>query len=187
MIANGLVRRGDCPKIAWKNGGGTTRTIAVSPPGAGLENFIWRLSIAEITRPGCFSYFAGIERTIAVIEGELGMDIATARTLRLDPASAPFAFNGETNVLAAPINGPVTDLNLMVRRGACTGEMRRVPSGPLFVGGAIAIIVAQEHSELTVNDGAVKMNPGDAYRCRSADFRKATLSHGAFLVELTPT
>ena len=32
----------------WKNGGGTTREVAVSPEGAGLDDFAWRISLAAL-------------------------------------------------------------------------------------------------------------------------------------------
>src|SRR5688500_2425780 len=34
--------------MPWKNGQGTTTEIAAFPPGAGLETFVWRISMADI-------------------------------------------------------------------------------------------------------------------------------------------
>ena len=53
----------------WKNGGGTTQEIACWPPGAGLESFSWRISIARIARSGPFSAFPGIDRVITLLDG----------------------------------------------------------------------------------------------------------------------
>ena len=47
--------------VPWKNGGGTTREIAVSED--------WRLSVATIEQDGPFSDFTGFDRTIVPIEG----------------------------------------------------------------------------------------------------------------------
>ena len=38
-----LIRR-PRPSMPWKNGGGETTEIAVSPPGAGLDDFDWRVA-----------------------------------------------------------------------------------------------------------------------------------------------
>ena len=56
--------------MRWKNGGGETAEIAVSPPGAALDAFDWRLSMAKVETDGPFSAFPGIDRTLAILEGE---------------------------------------------------------------------------------------------------------------------
>ena len=48
----------------WKNGGGSTTEIAIAPPGAGLDDFDWRISLATISEDGPFSVFPGIDRTL---------------------------------------------------------------------------------------------------------------------------
>ena len=63
--------------MPWKNGGGTTQEIACWPPGAGLSEFGWRVSIATIAAPGPFSVFADIDRSIMLLEGE-GHEVKTA-------------------------------------------------------------------------------------------------------------
>ena len=57
------------PAAPWKNGGGVTREIVCSPPGAGMEGFDWRVSIATIDKPGPFSAFAGVDRVIMLLDG----------------------------------------------------------------------------------------------------------------------
>ena len=47
-----------------------TTEIAVFPADAGLEDFAWRLSMATVASDGPFSSFAGVDRTLAVLEGE---------------------------------------------------------------------------------------------------------------------
>ena len=53
----------------WKNGGGVTREIVCQPPGAGMDAFDWRVSIAHIASDGPFSAFAGVDRIITLLEG----------------------------------------------------------------------------------------------------------------------
>ncbi|MBW8908282.1 MAG: HutD family protein [Mesorhizobium sp.] len=114
--------------MPWKNGGGTTTEIAVSPEAAGLDDFDWRISIARVETSGPFSSFAGIDRTLAVLEGEgIVLDIAGQPPERLTSASAPLAFPGDVPTSAALIGGPITDLNVMTRRGHISHTVERLP------------------------------------------------------------
>ncbi|AZO70028.1 MAG: HutD family protein [Mesorhizobium sp.] len=121
--------------MPWKNGGGTTTEIAVSPDGAGLDDFDWRISMARVETSGPFSSFAGIDRTLSVLEGEgIVLDIAGRPSARLTTASAPLAFPGDAPTSAALIGGPITDLNVMTRRGRMTHQVERLArSAPLDV------------------------------------------------------
>lgn len=40
----------------------------VLPPGAGMDSFAWRVSVATIARPGPFSAFPGVDRQIMLLE-----------------------------------------------------------------------------------------------------------------------
>ncbi|UCI24396.1 HutD family protein [Mesorhizobium sp. B2-8-5] len=113
-----ILRAADYRVMPWKNGGGTTTEIAVSPAGAGLDDFDWRVSMARVETSGPFSSFAGIDRTLSVLEGEgIILDIAGQPPAQLTAASAPLAFPGDVPTGAALIGGPITDLNVMTRRG----------------------------------------------------------------------
>ncbi|MBZ9766636.1 HutD family protein [Mesorhizobium sp. CA6] len=121
-----ILRAADYRVMPWKNGGGTTTEIAVSPGGAGLEDFDWRVSMARVETSGPFSSFAGIDRTLSVLEGEgIILDIAGQAPTRLTMASAPLAFPGDVPTGAALIGGPITDLNIMTRRGRMAHEVER--------------------------------------------------------------
>ncbi|TPI13945.1 HutD family protein [Mesorhizobium sp. B4-1-3] len=114
--------------MPWKNGGGTTTEIAISPDGAGLDDFDWRVSMARVETSGPFSSFAGIDRTLSVLEGEgIVLDIAGRPPEPLTADSAPLAFPGDVPTGAALIGGPITDLNVMTRRGRMAHEVERRP------------------------------------------------------------
>jgi environmental stress-induced protein Ves len=72
-----IVRASECRTTAWKNGGGSTTEIAVAPPGASLDDFDWRISMARVASDGPFSEFPGIDRTLAIVKGN-GMSLAIA-------------------------------------------------------------------------------------------------------------
>jgi len=118
--------------LPWKNGGGLTREVLAQPPGSDLGHFDWRVSIAEIHRAGPFSRFPGIERRMAVLEGCLRLSIDEGAALSVSPDTPPVEFSGDVLTFADPVGGPVTDLNVMMRRGRfdCRFE-RRVASAPI--------------------------------------------------------
>jgi environmental stress-induced protein Ves len=120
----------------WRNGGGETAEVAAFPPGAGMDDFVWRVSIAVVRDAGAFSDFPGIDRILSVLEGDLSLMVADAPEMRLTPAEAPFAFPADVPVRGAPIGGDVRDLNVMVRRDQCTASVERLPAGTArIVGG----------------------------------------------------
>ncbi len=113
--------------MPWKNGGGVTTEIIVSPAGAGLDDFDWRISMAKVESGGPFSSFAGIERTLSVLEGEgISLSIADKAPARLDKASPPLPFPADVSTDADLIDGPIVDLNVMTRRGRCSHSVERI-------------------------------------------------------------
>ncbi len=125
--AAALPRRIDLAAIVaqrWRNGAGLTREIAVGPADAGMHDFDWRLSVAEVERDAPFSAFAGIDRCIVVLRGA-GMalhDAAGARVRALEPLQ-PWRFAGELDLSARLAAGPCQDFNVMTRRGAWRSEL----------------------------------------------------------------
>lgn len=110
----------------WKNGGGLTAEVATFPVGAGIADFDWRISVAEVAQAGPFSRFDGVDRVLTVLEGELALAFHRRPDLvRLTNRSAPFAFAGDVPVSGAPLGGPVRDLNVMVRRGRARAHVER--------------------------------------------------------------
>lgn len=116
----------DIPATPWKNGGGSTQELACWPPGAGFDDFAWRASLARVTQAGPFSRFAGVDRVIALYSGG-GMLLRNASTgaqHRLDQTLQPLAFAGEDEILGELLDGPCSDINLMLRRGRWRGGMQ---------------------------------------------------------------
>ncbi len=77
---------------------------------------------------GPFSHFAGIDRTLAILDGRMALAFAD-RAVELDAQSLPFAFAGDVSCSGTPIGGAVTDLNVMTRRGRCTARVERASRG----------------------------------------------------------
>ena len=50
-----IIRLADCPSQPWKNGLGRTRELAVQPSVASMDDFLWRVSVAEVDSAAPFS------------------------------------------------------------------------------------------------------------------------------------
>ncbi|MBN9235926.1 MULTISPECIES: HutD family protein [Phyllobacteriaceae] len=122
-----ILRAADYRSMPWKNGGGVTTEIAVSPAGAGLDDFDWRISMARVEAGGPFSVFAGIDRTLSILEGEgMRLTIAGRAPVELTRASDPLFFPADAATDASLPAGPITDLNVMTRRGRARHGVRRL-------------------------------------------------------------
>lgn len=107
----------------WKNGGGSTRGLAAAPAGAGMADFDWRVSIADVAADGPFSAFPGVARVIMLIDGPEMVLTVDGRTHRLGPQDA-LAFPGAAETSCRVPSGPTRDLNLMTRIGRAEGTLR---------------------------------------------------------------
>jgi environmental stress-induced protein Ves len=119
-----LLRAADRVAVPWKNGGGITREVTVWPAGSSFDTFDWRVSIAQVREAGPFSRFENIDRTMAILQGRLALRFAD-RTVELDANGEPFSFAGDVSCDGLPVDGPVTDLNVMVRRGRAVARVGR--------------------------------------------------------------
>lgn len=119
----------DFRPMPWKNGGGETTEIIVSPLGASMNDFDWRVSIARVTSDGPFSLFPGIDRSLTLLEG-LGMtlEIAGIGEYHLTTASDALAFSGDVAVQSRLSAGSILDLNVMTRRGLYSSVVERLPA-----------------------------------------------------------
>ncbi|ALV29036.1 HutD/Ves family protein [Pannonibacter phragmitetus] len=126
-MASQLIRWGMARAMPWKNGGGITHELAVFPQGAGLEDFGWRLSMAEVASDGPFSAFTGIDRTLALVDGAgISLDFDAGGEAVLDTPGAFTSFDGGVPVTGRLIDGPVLDFNIMTRRGVFRHSMERL-------------------------------------------------------------
>ena len=90
-----------------------TRELLVWPPGP--ADWRLRISVADIASDGPFSAYPGVERWMALLAGsgvELTIDDQRHRLLCGD---APLCFSGGSATLGKLVDGPVQDLNLMLR------------------------------------------------------------------------
>ena len=159
----------DYPTTAWKNGGGTTRQILIAPPGATLEDFDYRISMASVASDGPFSHFPGVDRQLLLLDGKgllLQRGDGSNSLLQID--SQPLAFAGEEAITSLLQDGPVTDFNVMTRRGRYRQQTERLAvQGKLHVHSddevLLVMLAAGSTLEVYREDGRhCRLGPRDA-------------------------
>ena len=167
----------DHRRMAWKNGAGETIEVMVHPPGAGLGDFGWRVSMAGVAEDGPFSAFEGIERSLAVLSGEgLELSVAGRAPCRIGPGDPPVTFPGDVACTARLMGGPVRDLNVMTRRGAWVHRLARADgsaappaNGPQHPPAEWRLLLASGPARIAVGGRAVMLEPLDALLCEGPD------------------
>lgn len=120
-----ILRESSYVTVPWKNGGGVTREILRSPPESAA--FDWRLSLATIDSPGPFSAFEGYHRTLVLVRGA-GVELTFAQHGRskLNSVGQTVSFDGGWQTSCTLLDGPSTDLNLMVSQQRAQSASRVV-------------------------------------------------------------
>ncbi len=187
-----LYRNADHRRMPWKNGGGETVEVIVHPQGASLADFGWRVSMAGVADDGPFSVFPGIDRTLAVLTGEgMALSIEGLGDRLLTPASPPLTFPADAPTTARLAGGPITDLNVMTRRGAFRHRLaRHVAGGPqaLAPSSGERLLLALEPLGVSTPNGLVGLQPLDALLldgAEKAEVVPAGESAAFYLVEIT--
>lgn len=157
-----VTRVAEVPAVPWRNGGGVTRELLAWPD---PQDWVLRVSVADIAASGPFSGYPGVDRWFAVLEGgALRLDTAGSDLIVLstsDPDLHAFSGDAATNCTAL---GPVTrDFNLMVRRARARSRqqaLQRTPQLDTHAEGAGLFVV---HAvELIDGAGAAQQLPAMA-------------------------
>jgi environmental stress-induced protein Ves len=168
-----IVRAAEQPVVPWRNGGGTTREVAIDPPGATVAGgFCWRVSRAQVASDGPFSRFPGLDRSLWLLRGS-GMELdVDGRRVVLDRRLQRFDFAGEAVVAARLLGGPNEDLNVFWDRGrvAAHAELLVLPAGAacereLPAGQHVVLVL---DGALAATATAPSLATGDALRCDGA-------------------
>lgn len=109
--------------MPWANGGGVTQQVATAPTESDMNSFDWRVSVAQINQSGPFSELPGVDRVLALIDGD-SLQLTISDVVHHLTPDTPIRFAGESYVDCHLSEGPTRDLNLMTRRGQCSGTMQ---------------------------------------------------------------
>jgi environmental stress-induced protein Ves len=163
------LRRTDYKRMPWKNGQGITEEVMAFPPGSDMASFGWRISIAHVGADGPFSVFAGIDRTIALLDGAgLYLEMPD-ETVELGLRTDPLPFSGDLKISSRNKGGPTIDLNIMTRRGSFEHRMRRIRGGLIDIAERGTILVFNECGMAFFGDRDIDVDRFDALVVDPAD------------------
>lgn len=97
--------------------GGSTRQLCIFPADSSLaaRNFQWRFSTADVNASGAFSDFSGYQRYLAIRSGR-GLRLKVdAHQMQLETPNYVAVFGGHAATSGELLDGPVRDINLIVR------------------------------------------------------------------------
>jgi len=168
-----FLTRDAVPWKPWKNSQGTTRELAIEPPGVdfGREKFLWRISSAMIQQNCDFSSFPGYQRILGLCEGkELVLKLPNAEMAALRPGET-FEFLGATAVHAEVPRGPVTDFGVIfdphkVRASLNVLKFKQAPRSFTLQGRNVFFFGVSGKVVASVYPGELihGLEPGDALR-----------------------
>lgn len=161
-------------RMPWKNGGGETLEVVVSPPSATLDTLDWRISMAVVAQDGPFSLFPGIDRTLCILDGAgLELDFGADGVHTVTAGSTPLRFAADRPVQARLLDGTITDLNVMTRRGRYQHTVRRLVldgAQPTETTVTAPALLLCEHGRMhcTVDGATLALDARDAVLIRDA-------------------
>ncbi|MGA0080381.1 MAG: HutD family protein [Ilumatobacteraceae bacterium] len=133
-----IQRNSEHVAMPWANGRGTSYEIA-SDRGSD-DQWSWRLAMAPVNEDGPFSRIDCVNRSLVVVEGA-GMVLSVDRKkLQCAPLQV-VQFRGEAVTDAILLDGPITDINLMIRRNDADGELRIVHQPGALASASIIVAV----------------------------------------------
>jgi len=144
--------------MPWANGRGTSYEIASDRDDAG--NWSWRLAMAPVNEDGPFSRIECVNRFLAVVQGNGMLLTVDRKKLQCLPMQV-VRFRGDAITEAALTDGPIMDINLMIRRKEADGDMTLVSeSGSLNV--ASIIVAIGGSAQVECGDSTIELEPHDS-------------------------
>ena len=110
MMDTTIIRLAYLPRQRWKNNGGWTHEIARG----GGEDWLWRVSVADVESDGAFSLFPGMLRELLILSGEgVALQFENGQTIALTPEQPRLRFDGDQPIYSRLLDGAVRDFNLI--------------------------------------------------------------------------
>jgi environmental stress-induced protein Ves len=144
--------------MPWANGRGTSFEIASDRNESG--EWAWRLAMAPVNEDGPFSRIECVNRFLAVIQGN-GMLLSVDRKkVQCRPMQVVW-FRGDAITDAMLTDGPITDINLMIRRKEADGEMTIVAEAGQLRGASIVVAIGGS-TQVQCGDSTIELEPHDS-------------------------
>jgi environmental stress-induced protein Ves len=128
--SSSVLRASSYARMRWKNGAGwTSEILKVHASGERDTNdWLWRLSIAEIDADAPFSAFPGVDRELVLLSGNgLRLRFDDGGSHALLPPHDRVRFAGERPAFGELVDGPTRDFNLMWKRDAVDARLWHRP------------------------------------------------------------
>lgn len=115
LMVTAIVAPDQFTTTPWKNGQGSTMQLAIND-GATVDDFNWRISIADVIEDGAYSSFEGYMRHLTVIDGK-GTELThnATQTELVEPFMSS-AFDGGCQTLGKVVGGPIKNFNVMTKQ-----------------------------------------------------------------------
>ncbi|EPF75986.1 HutD/Ves family protein [Acinetobacter rudis] len=111
--------------MPWKNGLGSTIELA-RDAGQDMQQFLWRISMADVSTNGPFSIFPDRQRLLSILEGEgLRLNFVQRGLQQTVKGLDVCAFSGEDVIESVLLDGPVRDFNLIYSAAHFSAQMKK--------------------------------------------------------------
>ena len=144
--------------MPWANGRGTSYEIASDRNESG--EWAWRLAMAPVNEDGPFSRIECVNRSLAVVDGA-GMQLSVDRKKLQCLPMQVVRFRGDAITEATLLDGPIMDINLMVRRKEADGEMVIVSDTGLLRGASIVVAIGGS-AQVKCGDSTIELERHDS-------------------------
>ena len=144
--------------MPWANGRGTSYEIVSDRNES--DEWTWRLAMAPVNEDGPFSRIECVNRFLAVIQGN-GMLLSVYRKKVQCRPMQVVRFRGDAITDAMLTDGPITDINLMIRRKEADGEMTIVAEAGLLRGASIVVAIGGS-TQVQCGDSTIELEPHDS-------------------------
>lgn len=172
-----------CIARPWRNGGGMTQDITMTPAGANDDDFLWRASIATIAADGPFSHWPGIDRALIVLRGKVRLKIGASSEQEIATAGPAIFFCGDEVVVARPESERCIVLNLMARRGCIKMRLERWIA-PRLSDAEQLFLLAEQRTKVRVEDTVIDLPADDALLLSKAAARSLAFDYPIVVAEV---
>lgn len=120
-----ILTSADYKTMPWKNGLGSTIELA-RDAGQDMQQFLWRISMADVSTNGPFSIFPDRQRLLSILEGEgLRLNFVQRGLQQTVRGLDVCAFSGEDVIESVLLDGPVRDFNLIYSAAHFSAQMKK--------------------------------------------------------------
>ncbi|MGB4811404.1 MAG: HutD family protein [Methylophilaceae bacterium] len=124
MINVVIIESRENTRSPWLNGKGFSKNVAIFPDGASINDFVWRLSIAEIDKDCDYSHFERAQRRQILLNGG-GLELTLPdKTHTLSLPYQSIDFSGNDDVYCHLLQDACLVLNIMYRSNVAALETK---------------------------------------------------------------